>query len=71
MIPFPSEEVTPPVTKTYLVLLMFFLGLSKSTNSCFSHKQKHQKTFKNKQENRIISKIENIFNFFRHSICQK
>ena len=47
MIPFPSEEVTPPVTKTYLVLLMFFLGLSKSTNSCFSHKQKHQKTFKN------------------------
>ena len=33
MIPFPSEEVTPPVTKTYLVLFMFLLGLSKSTNS--------------------------------------
>jgi hypothetical protein len=33
IIPFPSEDVTPPVTKTYLVLLMVFLGLRKSTNS--------------------------------------
>jgi hypothetical protein len=33
IIPFPSDEVTPPVTKTYLVLLMVFLGLRKSTNS--------------------------------------
>ena len=33
MIPFPSDEVTPPVTKTYFVLLMVFLGLRKSTNS--------------------------------------
>ena len=33
IIPFPRDEVTPPVTKTYLVLLMVFLGLRKSTNS--------------------------------------
>lgn len=30
IIPFPSDEVTPPVTKTYLVLCMGLLGLGKS-----------------------------------------
>ena len=38
MIPFPSDDVTPPVTKTYFVVFMVCLGLSKSTNSDFSHK---------------------------------
>ena len=33
MIPLPSDEVTPPVTKTYFVLLMWILGLGKSKES--------------------------------------
>ena len=38
IIPFPRDEVTPPVTKTYLVLCMVVLGLRKSTNSSFYFK---------------------------------
>lgn len=33
IIPFPSDEVTPPVTKTYFVLFMVLLGLRKSKKS--------------------------------------
>lgn len=40
IIPFPSDEVTPPVTKTYLVFFMVLLGLGKSTNNVIYGKLK-------------------------------
>ena len=33
IIPLPKDDVTPPVTKTYLVFCMIDVGLGKSTNS--------------------------------------